>query len=112
MAGIGSCVAGHSRHLTVLVGVVAMLVSLLVVADRAAVAVVPPAAAGAFTYVRDPAAPQAVTVSWTEGPSSGTAVREGSRTRNPDVVVDTETGEIYPKTPGGGHGDSIGNISD
>ena len=33
-------------------------------------------------------------------------------TRNPDVVVDTSTGEVYPQRPGGGYGDSIGNIYD
>ncbi|WP_207650521.1 hypothetical protein, partial [Desulforamulus aeronauticus] len=38
--------------------------------------------------------------------------RSGTKNRNPDVVVDTETGEVYPKTPGGGIGDSIGNIHD
>jgi len=32
--------------------------------------------------------------------------------RNPDVAVDTKTGEIFPKLPGGGVGDSIGNIYD
>ena len=32
--------------------------------------------------------------------------------KNPDVAVDTNTGEIYPKIPGGGYGDSIGNIFD
>jgi hypothetical protein len=32
--------------------------------------------------------------------------------RNPDVVVDTSTGEVYPKTQGAGIGDSIGNIRD
>ena len=32
--------------------------------------------------------------------------------RNPDVVVDLDDGEIYPKIPGGGYGDSIGNIYD
>jgi hypothetical protein len=32
--------------------------------------------------------------------------------RNPDVEVDIKTGEIYPKIPGGGRGDSIGNIFD
>lgn len=30
--------------------------------------------------------------------------------RNPDVYVDVATGEIYPKLPGGGVGDSIDNI--
>lgn len=33
-------------------------------------------------------------------------------TRNPDVEVDTVTGEIYPQLPDGGSGDSIGNIFD
>jgi hypothetical protein len=32
--------------------------------------------------------------------------------RNPDVVIDLTTGEIYPKIRGGGIGDSIGNIHD
>jgi RHS repeat-associated protein len=32
--------------------------------------------------------------------------------RNPDVGVDTNTGEVYPKTPDGRYGDSIGNIFD
>jgi len=32
--------------------------------------------------------------------------------RNPDVEVDLNTGEIYPKVPDGGIGDSIGNIYD
>jgi RHS repeat-associated protein len=32
--------------------------------------------------------------------------------RNPDVVVDMTTGEVYPTTSSGGIGDSIGNISD
>jgi hypothetical protein len=32
--------------------------------------------------------------------------------RNPDVWVNTRTGEVYPKTPGGRVGDSIGNIFD
>jgi hypothetical protein len=31
---------------------------------------------------------------------------------NPDVYVDTRTGEVYPKVRGGGFGDSIGNIWD
>jgi len=30
--------------------------------------------------------------------------------KNPDVLVDLITGEIYPKGPGGSIGDSIGNI--
>jgi hypothetical protein len=38
--------------------------------------------------------------------------RNGANNRNPDVVVDTQTGEVYPKTPNGGIGDSIGNIYD
>lgn len=37
---------------------------------------------------------------------------KGTGIRNPDVNVDTNTGEIYPKAPGGGIGDSIGNIFD
>ena len=40
------------------------------------------------------------------------AWRSGTKNRNPDVVVDTKTGEVYPKTPDGGIGDSIGNIYD
>jgi RHS repeat-associated protein len=32
--------------------------------------------------------------------------------KNPDVAIDTETGEIYPKIRGGKLGDSIGNIYD
>jgi RHS repeat-associated protein len=35
----------------------------------------------------------------------------GGPVKNPDVLVDTETGEVYPQTPSG-HGDSIGNIND
>lgn len=37
-------------------------------------------------------------------------LRAGGKTRNPDVEVDLDTGEVYPKVPGGGRGDSIGNI--
>ena len=33
-------------------------------------------------------------------------------TRNPNVSVNIKTGEVYPQTPGGGTGDSIGNIFD
>ncbi len=36
----------------------------------------------------------------------------GGPVRNPDVVVDMLTGEIFPKLPGGVVGDSIGNIFD
>jgi hypothetical protein len=36
----------------------------------------------------------------------------GGPIKNPDVDVDTTTGEIYPKGPNGTHGDSIGNIYD
>ncbi|MDU0314111.1 polymorphic toxin-type HINT domain-containing protein [Phycicoccus sp. M110.8] len=32
--------------------------------------------------------------------------------RNPDLSVDTNTGEIYPQLPDGGYGDSIGNLWD
>jgi RHS repeat-associated protein len=32
--------------------------------------------------------------------------------RNPDVVVDLTTGEVYPQLPGGGLGDSIGNLTE
>ncbi|MCP4352355.1 MAG: hypothetical protein GY795_43405 [Desulfobacterales bacterium] len=35
---------------------------------------------------------------------------KGGPKKNPDVMVDTITGEVYPKTPSGGIGDSIGNI--
>jgi hypothetical protein len=35
---------------------------------------------------------------------------KGTAIRNPDVRVDPRTGEVYPKTPDGGVGDSIGNI--
>jgi RHS repeat-associated protein len=42
----------------------------------------------------------------------GNKWRSGTKNRNPDVVVDTETGEVYPKIPSGGIGDSIGNIYD
>jgi len=38
------------------------------------------------------------------------SIPRGSPHRNPDVVVNTTTGEVFPKTPGGGLGDSIGNI--
>lgn len=37
---------------------------------------------------------------------------KGTGVRNPDVRVDPRTGEVYPKTPEGGVGDSIGNIFD
>ena len=36
----------------------------------------------------------------------------GGAIKNPDVMVDLETGEIYPQLPSGGTGDSIGNIMD
>lgn len=42
----------------------------------------------------------------------GTGWRSGTNNRNPDVIVDTDTGEVYPKTSDGGMGDSIGNIND
>ena len=32
--------------------------------------------------------------------------------RNPDVVVNPATGEVYPLTPNGGVGDSIGDINE
>jgi len=39
--------------------------------------------------------------------------RDYGGVRNPDVAVDTSTGEVYPKQPGGGISeDSIGNIYD
>ncbi|WP_333879020.1 RHS repeat domain-containing protein, partial [Methylobacter sp.] len=37
---------------------------------------------------------------------------KSSNKRNPDCQVDVNTGEIYPEVPGGGTGDSIGNIFD
>ena len=37
---------------------------------------------------------------------------KGAKQRNPDVRVDPNTGEVFPKTPDGGVGDSIGNIFD
>lgn len=74
MAGSELGSSGWARRGAVAAGALVLLVSLLVVADGAAVAEVPPAAPGSFTYVRDPATPQSVTVSWAEGPSSGTAV--------------------------------------
>jgi RHS repeat-associated protein len=36
----------------------------------------------------------------------------GGPIRNPDVVVDLTTGEVYPQLPSGGIGDSIGNLFD
>jgi RHS repeat-associated protein len=36
----------------------------------------------------------------------------GGGKKNPDVQVDTDSGEVYPKGPGGTLGDSIGNIFD
>lgn len=36
----------------------------------------------------------------------------GTGQRNPDVVVDLDTGEIYPVASDGTVGDSIGNIHD
>jgi hypothetical protein len=36
----------------------------------------------------------------------------GGPIRNPDVVVDLRTGEVYPQLPNGGRGDSIGNLHD
>lgn len=39
-------------------------------------------------------------------------IPKGTGIRNPDVVVNPITGEIYPETPDGGIGDSIGNIFD
>lgn len=41
-----------------------------------------------------------------------TGLPRGGPIRNPDVRVDTTTGEVYPKLPGGGIGDSIGNLFD
>jgi RHS repeat-associated protein len=37
---------------------------------------------------------------------------KSTKKRNPDCQVDVKTGEIYPEIPGGGVGDSIGNILD
>ena len=37
---------------------------------------------------------------------------KSSPIRNPDVVVDLTTGEVYPQLPSGGIGDTIGNLSD
>lgn len=37
-------------------------------------------------------------------------LKVGGKTKNPDMDVDLNTGEVYPKIPGGGRGDSIGNI--
>jgi hypothetical protein len=41
-----------------------------------------------------------------------TNLPRGGPIRNPDVVVDAVTGEVFPQLPGGGVGDSIGNIFD
>lgn len=41
-----------------------------------------------------------------------TNLKGGGPIRNPDVEVDLNTGEVYPKLPGGGRGDSIGNIGE
>ena len=38
--------------------------------------------------------------------------RSGTTNRNPNVVVDFKTGDVYPATPDGGQGDIIGNIFD
>ncbi len=40
-----------------------------------------------------------------------TDIPSGAPVRNPDVVVDA-AGEVFPKIPGGGLGDSLGNILD
>ena len=37
-------------------------------------------------------------------------LKAGGEKRNPDVQFDPETGELYPEIPGGGFGDSIGNL--
>jgi hypothetical protein len=37
---------------------------------------------------------------------------KSTKKRNPDCQVDVKSGEIYPEIPGGGVGDSIGNIFD
>jgi len=39
-------------------------------------------------------------------------LRSGVGRQNPDMQVDPTTGEVYPETPDGGIGDSIGNIFD
>ncbi len=41
-----------------------------------------------------------------------TNLPRGGSVRNPDVSVDPVSGEIYPQLPGGGFGDSIGNMWD
>ena len=41
-----------------------------------------------------------------------TDLPRGGPVRNPDVVVDAVSGEVFPQLPGGGIGDSIGNIFD
>ncbi len=40
------------------------------------------------------------------------ALGRGGPRKNPDVVVDQQTGNVYPKTPDGGVGELIGNIFD
>ena len=40
------------------------------------------------------------------------ALPRGGPIRNPDLVIDPDTGEAYPELPGGGIGDPIGNIFD
>jgi len=39
-------------------------------------------------------------------------IPSGGPVKNPDVVVDVVSGEVFPQIPGGGLGDSIGNIFD
>lgn len=39
-------------------------------------------------------------------------VLSGTGVKNPNIVVDLDTGEIYQQGPNGTHGDSIGNIFD
>ena len=41
-----------------------------------------------------------------------TNLPKGTNVRNPDVKVDTTTGEVFPQTSDGGIGDSIGNVFD
>lgn len=41
-----------------------------------------------------------------------TDLPRGGPVRNPDVVVDAVSGEVFPQLPGGGIGGSIGNIFD
>jgi hypothetical protein len=40
------------------------------------------------------------------------ALPRGGPIRNPDLVIDPDTGDAYPELPDGGVGDPIGNIID